>query len=76
MISEGKYVKYVETVDSTHKDLKHFQDFLCRHFYKTKYDDGTRPVSNQLARFSATARTHKFDTIGDINAKDFNLDLL
>ena len=28
MISEGKYVKYVETVDSTHKDLKHFQDFL------------------------------------------------
>ena len=51
MISEGKYVKYVETVDSTHKDLKHSQDFLCRHFYKTKYYDGTCPVSNQLALF-------------------------
>ena len=73
MISEGKYVKYVETVDSNHKDLKHFQDFLCRHFYKTKYYDGTCPVSNQPARFFATAKTHKFATIEDINAKDFKL---
>ena len=52
MISEGiSKGKYVETVDSTHKDLKHFQDFLCRHFYKTKYYDGMRPVYNQPARF-------------------------
>ena len=29
MISEGiSKDKFVETVDSTHKDLKHFQDFL------------------------------------------------
>ena len=74
MISEGiSKGKYVETVDSTHKDLKHFQDFLYRHFYKTKYYDGMRPVSNQPARFFATAKTLKFDTIEDINVKDLKL---
>ena len=50
MISEGiSKGTYVKTVDSTHKDLKHFQDFLYRHFCKTKYYDGMRPVSNQPA---------------------------
>ena len=44
MINEGiSKDKYVETVGSTHKDLKHFQDFFYRHFYKTKYYDGMRP---------------------------------
>ena len=69
-ISKGKYV---QTVNNTHNDLKHFQDSLYRHFYKTKYYDGMRPVSNQPARFFATAKTHKFDTIEDINVKDLNL---
>ena len=32
-ISQGKYVI---TVDNTHQDLKHFQNFLYRHFYKTE----------------------------------------
>ena len=74
MISEGiSKGKYVETVDSTHKDLKHFQDFLYRHFYRTKYYDGMRPVSNQPARFFATAKMHEFDTIEDINVKDLKL---
>ena len=68
MTSEGiSKGKYVETVDSTHKDLKHFQGFLYGHFYKTKYYDGMRPVSNQPARVFPTAKTHKFDTIEDIN---------
>ena len=66
-ISKGKYV---ETVDSTHKDLKHFQDFLYEN--KTKYY-GMRPVSDQPARFFATAKMRKFDTIEDINVKDFRL---
>ena len=65
--------KYVQTVNNTHKDLKHFQDFLYRHFYETKYYDGMRPVSNQPARFFATAKTLKFDTIEDINVKDLKL---
>ena len=70
MISEGiSKGKYVETVDSTHKDLKHFQDFLYEN--KTKY--GMRPVSDQPARFFATAKMRKFDTIEDINVKDFKL---
>ena len=74
MISEGiSNGRYVKTVDSTHKDLKHFQDFLYRHFYKTKYYDSMRPVSNQPARFFATAKTHKVDTIEDINVKDLKL---
>ena len=32
-----------------------------------------RPVSNQPARFLATAKTHKFDTTEDINVKDLKL---
>ena len=77
VISQGTSKdKYVETVDSVHKDLKHFQDFLYRHFYKTKYYDGMRPVSNQSVLFFDTAKTHKFDTIEDINVKGLNLDLL
>ena len=51
MINEGiSKGKYVETVDNTNKDLKHFQDFLYRNFYKTTYYDGMRPISNQPAR--------------------------
>ena len=69
-ISKGKCV---ETVDSTQKDLKHFQDFLYRHFYKRKYYDVVRPIFNQSARFFPFAKTHKFDTSEDINVKDWNL---
>ena len=42
-ISKGKDV---DTVDNTHKDLKHFQDSLFKYFYKTNYYDDMRPVSN------------------------------
>ena len=49
--------KYVETVDSTHEDLKHFQDFLYRHFYKTIYYDGMHPISNQHARLPIIDQT-------------------
>ena len=40
-ISKGKYVK---TVDSTHKDLKHFEDFLVDIF--TKQNIMVCPISN------------------------------
>ena len=69
-ISQGKYV---ETVDNTHQDLKHFQNFLYRHFYKTEYYDKMRPISNQPARFFATTKTHKFNKIEDINIQDLKL---
>ena len=74
MIDEGiSKAKYVETVDSTHKDLKHFQDFVYGYFYKTKYFDDMRSISNQPVPFFATAKTQKLDTIQDINVKDLKL---
>ena len=69
-ISQGKYV---ETVDNTHQDLKHFRNFLYNHFYKIEYYDKMRPISNQPARFFATAKTHKFNKIEDINIQDLKL---
>ena len=69
-ISQGKYV---ETVNNTHQDLKYFQNFLYRHFYKTKHYDKMCPISNQPVRFFATAKTHKFNKIEDINIQDLKL---
>ena len=51
---------YIETMDTTQSDLKHFQDFLYRHFKKSEHYDLMRPVSNQPGRFFATTKTHKF----------------
>ena len=59
--------------DNTHQDLKHFQNFLYSHFYMTEYYDKMRPISNQPARFFATAKTHKFIKIEDINTQDLKL---
>ena len=59
--------------DNTHQDLKHFQNFLYSHFYKTEYYDKMRPISNQPARFFATAKTHKFIKIEDINTQNLKL---
>ena len=69
-ISQGKYV---ETVQNTQQDLKHFQNFPYRDFYKTEYYDKMRPISNQPARFFETAKTHKFDKIEVINIQDLKL---
>ena len=65
--------KYVETVDNTHQDLKHFQNFLHRHFFKTEYYEKIRPISNQPASLFATAKTHKFNRIENINIEDLKL---
>ena len=69
-ISQGKYVK---TVGNTHQDLKHFQNLLYRHFYKTECYEKMRPFSNKPAYFFETAKTHKFDKIEDINIKDLKV---
>ena len=48
MIDEGTAgEKYVETSDTTYAYLKHFHDFLYRHFKVKKCYDEMRPVSNQ-----------------------------
>ena len=53
-------MKYHENADDTCNELKHFQDFLYRHFYKHEHYEEMRPRSNQSGRFLATAKTHKF----------------
>ena len=59
IIEEGmQQGKYIETLDTTQSDLKHFQNFLCRHFKKSEHYDQMRPVSNQPGRFFATAKIH------------------
>ena len=74
MIDEGiASGKYVETSDTTHTDLKRFQDFLYRHFKDKKCYDEMRPVSNQPVRSFATAKTHKFKSLEEINVDQLKL---
>ena len=59
IIEEGiEQGEYIETEDTTQSNLKHFQDFLYRHFKKSEHYDQMRPISNQPSRFFATAKTH------------------
>ena len=58
---------YKETTDTILHDLKLFQDFLYRNFKDYKYYEIMRPVSNHPAQFYASAKTHKFRNINDVN---------
>ena len=74
MIDEGiASGKFVEASDTTHTDLKRFQDFLFRHFKDKKCYDEMRPVSSQSSRFFATAKTHKFKSLDEINIDQLKL---
>ena len=74
MINEGiRQGKYEMTTDTTHKDLEKFQSFLYRNFKSHPSYNDMRPVSNQPARFFATAKTHKFDDYSSINVKKLKL---
>ena len=67
MIEEGiQNGTYTRTDDNTLTDLKHFQEFLYRHFNKHKDYTKMWPSSNQPAQLYGTAKTHKFDSVGDI----------
>ena len=57
---------YVETTDSTLKELSRFQDFLYRNFHNYERYKDMKPDSNQPARLYGTAKTHKFETLEDI----------
>ena len=46
---------------------------LLRHFKDKKYYDETHPVSNQLAWFFVTAKTHKFKSLEEINVDQLKL---
>ena len=65
--------KYELTDDSTHKDLKNFQQFLYNNFSKHKEYEKMRPASNRPARFFATAKTHKFQSFDEITLDELKL---
>ena len=62
---------YTPTEDNTLNNLRKFQDFLRRNFIDKfeRYED-MRPVFNQPERIYATARTHKFNSLDDINVEN------
>ena len=74
MIDKGiATVNYVETHDTTNADLKHFQDSLYRHFKDIKCYNEMLPVSNKPAKFSVTAKPHKFNSIEETNVDKLKL---
>ena len=69
-IEQGKYQK---TEDKILKELESFQSFLYRPFKDTPYYKQILPSSHQPARFFASAKTHKFDNLSDINVTNLKL---
>ena len=72
MIDEGIRIGiYAPTEDNTLNDLRKFQDFLRRNFKDkfARYED-MRSVSNQPGRIYLTAKTHKFNSLDDINVNN------
>ena len=71
MINKGiESGTYVECEDTTLSDLKLFQDFLRRNFKNYEKYEKIRPVANQPVKLFATAETHKFSNIEDINVEE------
>ena len=66
-------VKYIETTDNTLCDIKRFQYFLHRHFYKQRDYEAMRPRADQPGRFFATAKTCKFETIEHVSLDSLKL---
>ena len=74
MLAEGiEQGKYVRTEDNILKELKSFQSYLYRHFKNLPQYEKIRPSKHQPARFFATAKTHKFDNINDIDLNKLKL---
>ena len=74
IIEEGiQQGKYIETIDTTQSNLKHFQVFLYSHFKKSEHYDQIHPVSNQPGGFFATAKTHRFTSLNDITVENLKL---
>ena len=67
---------YKETTDTILHDLKLFQDFPYRNFKDYKDYEIMRPVSNHPAQFYASAKTHKFHNINDVNLHQLKFRLI
>ena len=70
-VSKGVYV--IEENDNTLAELKLFQNFIYRNFKIHEKYKAMRPTSSQLARLFATAKTHKFTDIKQMNINDVKL---
>ena len=67
MFNEGiKRAAYERSADTTRQDLETFQSFLYRNFKNHPSYDKMTPKSNQPARLSATAKSHKFNNLDNI----------
>ena len=66
-IEQGKYVHSEDTII---KDLESLNDIVTS---KITQNTNWWPSNNQRARFFATAKTHKFDHLEDINLADLKL---
>ena len=74
MINEGiEQGKYEETEDNILKELESFQSFLYCPFKDTPFYQEMLPSSHQAARFFASAKTHQFDNLSDINVTNLKL---
>ena len=74
MINEGmEQGKYEETEDNTLEELESFQSFLYRHLKDSPFYKQMLLTSHRPARFFASAKTHKFDNLSDINKTNIKL---
>ena len=72
MIEEGfEDGIYEPTCNTILSDMKKFNNFLYRHFYKTHPDlyDEMVSSSGQPGQLYGSAKTHKFDSISDITVE-------
>ena len=70
MINKGiESVTYVQCEGTAINDLKLFQYFLRQNFKRHEKYAKIRPAVNQPAKLFATAKTHKFNNIEDINVE-------
>ena len=73
MVKEGiDKGTYILTQDSTIKGLNNFKQFLKRNFKGYDKLDDMLPTSNQPARIYASAKTHKFSSVDNVNINDLN----
>ena len=63
----------VETTDSTIKELLQFQDFLYKTFNDYERYKDMQPNKNQPAHLYGTAKTHKFESLGDITVANLKV---
>ena len=74
MLSDGiQNGVYIESEDTTLKDLSHFQNFIRNNFKDHPQYKKMMPDQHQPARLYGTAKTHKFDSYDEITTDNIKL---